>query len=113
MKRLNVFFDPERVPELNPADVVFHLRALSAGWAEKLHVDQGDDNGPYASVTYTVRDLADFWAHLQAEMSRNPIVSAALLCGGIITCEGDHSWDDYLLLHHFDLTEPLDTLASV
>ena len=30
--------------------------------------------------------------------------------GAIITCQGKRGWDDYLLLHHFDPAEELDTL---
>jgi hypothetical protein len=111
MKCLCVNFQPNRVPELDPAQVLFALRALGAGWAEKLHVEQGDEEGPYAQVTYTVRNLAGFWAHLQAEMTRNATISAAITRGSIVVCEGDHGWDDYLLLHHFNPTEPLDTIA--
>src|SRR6266540_1845838 len=111
MKGLSISFQPNRVPELDPAEVLFTLRALGAGWAEGLNVEQGDEDGPYANVTYTVRDLAGFWAHLQAEMSRNPTMSAAITRGSIVVCEGERGWDDYLLLHHFDPTQPLDTLA--
>lgn len=111
MKCLSINFQPNRVPELDAAAVLFNLRALAAGWAEGLNVEQGDEDGPYANVTYSVRDLAAFWAHLQAEMNRNPTVSAAITRGSIVVCEGEHGWDDYLLLHHFDPAEALDKLA--
>ncbi len=31
----------------------------------------------------------------------------------IITCQGKRGWDDYLLLHHFDLSEPLDEISKL
>ena len=110
MKALSINFQPNRVPALDVAGVIFRLRALAAGWVEGLNVEQGDDDGPYVNITYTPRDLAGFWAHLRAEMDRDPIVCAALTRGSIIVCEGEHGWDDYLLLHHFDPDEPLDQL---
>ena len=35
-----------------------------------------------------------------------------LAAAAIIVCEGEHGWDDYLLLHHFDPAEPLDTMRE-
>jgi hypothetical protein len=30
----------------------------------------------------------------------------------IVVCQGERGWDDYLLLHHFDSSVPLDQLTA-
>ena len=87
MKCLSISFQPNRVPERDAAAVRCRLRALAAGWVERLNVDEGDDGGPDVNFTYTPRDLVGFWAHVRAEMGRDPLVCAALTRGSIIVSD--------------------------
>ncbi len=41
----------------------------------------------------------------------SPEVGLAARSSCIVTCQGDHGWDDYLLLHHYDRTLVLDVPA--
>ena len=68
----------------------------------------GLDRGRYVNVAFATDDLKALWSALREEMLGVPrLAEAAIVC-----CEGEHGWDDYLLLHHFDPTEPIDQLVD-
>jgi hypothetical protein len=76
------------------------LRSLAAAsW-----IDDGEDNGPYINIAFEATDPAGLWAAIRGQLLADPELAGAT----IVVCEGEHGWHDYLLLHHFDPTEPLD-----
>lgn len=101
MKGLKVQIQSARVPGVDVTATIARLRAV----AEAV-VDYGDDNGPFVNVRYETADLPAVWAGVKEVLRTD----AALARSGIVCCQGDHGWDDYLLLHHFDPAEPLDEL---
>ena len=72
-----------------------------------LNVEHGDDNRPYINVNIHSTDVMSLWSAVSSRIS----CDSALASCAIVCCEGDDGWDDYLLLHHYDQGETLDTLS--
>jgi len=56
-------------------------------------------------LTFSTDNPVDLWEWLEAFLKHMELGKAT-----IVVCQGDHGWDDYLLLHHFDRTLKLDKL---
>ena len=69
-------------------------------------ISEGDDGGKYINLTIGSDDLKESWSVIRTSLLQIPEVEES----SIIVCEGDDGWDDYLLLHHFDLSQELDEL---
>ena len=72
-----------------------------------VEVEHGDDDGPYINVNIYDDEIAALWPAIKGVIDANPALASAT----IVCCEGANGWEDYLLLHHFDETEPLDVLT--
>jgi hypothetical protein len=90
--------------------------ALFASAAEQadaeLSVTEGEDDGPYVNFDFRAQDLARLWDILRGQVFWDQTIGPHLAETSIATCEGNHGWDDYLLLHHYDRTLVLDTLGG-
>lgn len=102
MKRLHLQLQPSLSPSLNVSDAIAHLQRLAVST-----VTEGEDNGHYINFGYETVDLLRLWEVVHEVILLVPGLSQAVIC----CCEGQHGWDDYLLLHHYDLMEPLDELS--
>ena len=86
------------------------LRALSEATALiKPHFDEGNDSGRYINFTFSTQSPKSVFELIRGLLNDADIGLAAKK-SLIVTCEGDHGWDDYLLLHTFEASEPLDSL---
>jgi hypothetical protein len=103
MKRLHVQIQPARLPDLNVSEAVAQLKSLDG----RARVTEGEDNGPYINVDFKTPDLPGLWKFLREVVHAVPGLARAV----IIVCEGEQGWDDYLLLHHFDPDEMVDSLG--
>lgn len=110
MRHLNVQFQPERAPKVDPARVANVVEALSKDHSivAGYETTSGDDDGPYVNFTFLAKDLAKLWSKVKSEVLANPDIGRSVARSSIIVCEGEHGWDDYLLLHHYDRTLQLD-----
>ena len=54
-------------------------------------------------------ELKAIWEVAQKLLSENTTLAETV----ITVCQGQHGWDDYLLLHHFDENEPVDSLLEI
>jgi hypothetical protein len=103
MKQLTINLQPARAPGLDVPEAVARLTRLAAGaW-----VTEGEDTGRYVNVSFQTGDLLGLWTSLREELQGIPGLAGAV----IVVCEGEHGWDDYLLLHHFNPQEQLDHLG--
>ncbi len=103
LKRFHIQIQPARSTELRLEELVSRLSNLVPG----ARVTKGSDNGPYINVDFEVSELGPLWNAVREELRSNPAFART----AIIVCEGEHGWDDYLQLHHFNPEEPLDPLA--
>ena len=103
-----IHFDQLRRP-FNPQDT---LRLCSiAGASEKCpHADVVSavhTSETTMDVTFATRDRAATFEWLKLFLRELKVLK-----GSIIVAQGDRGWDDYLLLHHFDRNEKLDSLEQ-
>jgi hypothetical protein len=54
------------------------------------------------NFTFGTTDLVGLWRLVQAVVYQDRTIAAAMQMASIATCEGEHGWDDYLLLFHVD-----------
>ena len=101
MRRLHIQIQPVRSPGWDVNVAVTRLRALRGA-----SVVRGEDDGPSINVDCQPADVRALWAEVREQLRAD----AGLAASAIVCCEGEHGWDDYLLLHHFDPSEPLDEL---
>jgi hypothetical protein len=99
VKSLNVQLQPARSPGLNVATAVARLQAVAPAT-----VSRGADAGLYINVGYRAADIPALWAAVREVVRADADLSQCV----IACCEGEHGWDDYRLLHHFDPSQPLD-----
>ncbi len=63
-------------------------------------------NGDYVNLIFKVSDKKGALELLH----QNYLSISYFANNSIIVCEGDNSWDDYLLLYHYDKSEELNFL---
>lgn len=110
MKCLHIQLHPCRC-EGNVETHVSDLTAIASGSAANVvvNVDRGFDDGPYININIYAdsAEIAAIWSSVSSVVfSSSSLASATIVC-----CEGENGWDDYTLLHHYDKSEPLDTLS--
>jgi hypothetical protein len=107
-KRLCIHIDPERSSVLDVSATTTRLLQIGAQHGARCRIEEGNDQGPYFNVHILTNELVALWTDLQLELQTiNGFAQSS-----VIVCEGEHGWDDYLLLHSPDPTEPLDTLLN-
>jgi hypothetical protein len=117
MRTLNVQFQPGLAASLKVASVV-SLMARIAGRNMALRgfaFQKGNDRGPFVNFQFEVRagKLPQTWASIRASALRSRLWGPSLRRSCIVTCEGTRSWENYLLLYHFNQKLKLDTLRNV
>lgn len=100
MKVLHCQLQPARSPGMDVAAAVARLRSLvTITW-----VSEGEDSGRYVNIGFEAADPAGLWAVIRSQLQADPELAGA----AIVVCQGDHGWDDYLVLHHFNPTVSRD-----
>ena len=112
MKCLHIQIQPELCTEVAALPIDEHITAIEAvanahDANSVVEVQHGDDNGAYTNINIYSDDPASLWHAIgNTIVNDQHWASATIVC-----CEGDDGWDDYYLLHHFDETQQIDTLA--
>jgi hypothetical protein len=52
------------------------------------------------------------WKLLHEQLYQASAFARFMQTASIVTCEGQHGWDDYLLLHHFDAGQRCDEFSD-
>ena len=99
MKRFQIQIQPALAPELDVEAAVARLQALA-----EATVTHGEDAGSFINIDFLPAEASPLWAAVRNEVKTD----SALAACSIICCEGDRSWDDYRLLHHYDPALELD-----
>jgi hypothetical protein len=114
MSALSILVRLDRAREVDTAAAKRRLSAV--GQPEqvvtKVNVVEGEEDGGYINVTYSSDDLQALWSLVRSELAGNGTHVPSLMGCTIVVCTGQFGWDDYLLLHHFDPSQPLDAVAS-
>jgi hypothetical protein len=73
-------------------------------------VDAIEEKGKlYLSFNFFTEFPAPLWQALNEGLYKDPTYAAIIAPVSVVICEGETD-DECLLLHHFDSSEPLDTL---
>jgi hypothetical protein len=97
-----VQFQPDRIPrEEARVRQAFHAALPDA------EIFLGEDDGRYEDFVFEVGSPQDALSKLRVVLDSFEVGRAAR-ASCIVTCQGEHGWDDYLLLHHYDRTLILD-----
>src|SRR5688572_2127109 len=105
MRTLTVQVHPKRRRALDLADVERSLRSLAARKRTTSSVEPGRG---YVNFSFRCRSPSVFWASLRRGAFGRARFAHDLRASSIVVCEGTQGWSDYLLLHHFDASVPLD-----
>lgn len=75
-------------------------------------VEADYENSALTNLNFFTEQPTEFWQYLQANIIQHPDCAAWLKQVAVVVCEGEHGWNDALLLAHFDSNEALDTLPE-
>lgn len=103
MKTISIQAQPDRDDLFDETQIAKLVQ--EAGF--KVEVKEGHDGeGRYINYYIETDDLAGVWLHIKNNLVS--IKSVANSC--IVICQGNHGWDDFLFLHHFDPETELDEM---
>ena len=109
MRRLNVQIHPTRISHGSPDELIESLKAAADGAVLAFcGQNAGQDAGPYINLSFIAADPVAGWSRMRVLYDASEI-GRRLALSTIVVCEGEQGWDDYLLLHHFDPAEKLDS----
>ena len=108
MKALSVRIRLDLVPSTGIQATVGKLAKLSPQTTvEEFRNEPGVDTN-YISIDFMTSDAPALWKAIESTLGLSSHRPSSVSKGMIVVCEGDHGWDDYLLLYHFDKQEALD-----
>jgi hypothetical protein len=104
VRHLNIQLQPDRAARLDLSRARGIIEALAQDHAIVAGFDaqEGEDEGRYLNFTFLAKDPATLWQRIRANVLAEAVIGHEIASSSIIVCEGDHGWDDYLLLHHYD-----------
>jgi len=70
--------------------------------------EQADEVGQWRNFEFATNEIDVTWSALLAELATDTDRLAELQRRWIVVAEGDHGWDDYRMLAHFDPTVRVD-----
>jgi hypothetical protein len=110
---LLIQFQPHRAPDLDPERVTDLIARFVMGCPEVVshHFSEGTDRVRWMNFQLKTRNLAALWSAVRKTVLADSEMGEALARSAMVLCQGEHEWDDYLVLHHFNPTEQLDTLG--
>jgi len=78
----------------------------------KVTFESGEDDGRYVNLFADSDDAVAIWNSIETILLSDRMIGEEVRTASIVTITGPNGWDDYLLLHHFDPSEPLDTIEN-
>lgn len=112
MPALSICVRGDRISGLNVESLKVRLAAVGEPelLARKVNITADHDDRRCVVATYTTEDVKALWSLVRSELISPSTLDQSLAECAIGVCTGQHGWDDYLLLHHFDATQALDDL---
>lgn len=74
--------------------------------------ESGGDHGRYINLFVVSDDAVAAWDAINTSLLADHTIGNEIRTSAIVTMTGRNGWDDYLLLHHFDPIQPLDTIQG-
>lgn len=73
----------------------------------------GKDNGDYYNFDFDTPRPAELWDQIRSRVFSNAEFTDTFQRASMAICTGNHGWDDYLLIHHWDASEDLDEVPAI
>ncbi len=108
MKTLSVQLLPDRLPGTDIQTIVKKLEKLSTRSIVQNSSSDSAVAGNYINVNFVTSNVSALWKAIESTLGLLSNTPPPVSDGIIVVCEGDHGWDDYLLLYHFDKSEGID-----
>ena len=108
MKCFIIQIDPSR-------DTSYNIEAFTRLVREQgkfPEVEADYENNALTNLNFFTEQPMEFWQYLQANILQHPDCTAWLNQVAVVVCEGEHGWNDALLLAHYDDNETLDALPE-
>jgi hypothetical protein len=115
LRTLTVQVQPELAKSSELTAIKNALEAIARRTHLVEHLDfreGGEDGGRYLNFSYRTNNLPTLWAEIRRMVLSDPLIGEGASQAIIVVCEGDHGWDDYLLLYHFDQSVKLDKIEE-
>jgi len=81
-------------------------------WDEHVEIQTGNENGKYVNLLVSSNDPHPTWERMQWHFVESKMPGSEFSNAIILTVTGDQGWGDYLLLHHYDSYQNLETLPE-
>jgi len=101
-KNINIELQLDRVLSETKENALLILK--QAGLSPVISEDSTDNS--YVTFSIETESIKKTWILIKKDFLSIP----DFFKSSIIVCEGTKSWDNYLLLHHFDPTEKIDKI---
>ena len=115
MRSISIQIQPDLSPNIDMEVVANEFLAIAT--MSELVVchsfDSGEDDGSYFNYTFDAKKPLRLWHEIQSRLYENQELAAHMKKSSIATCSDEDSWDNYLLLFHFDPTVDLDSLDEL
>ena len=109
MRALSIQVQPDRVPDLDLGEVKRLFGEIKvSSLVDKSAFDEGMDQIRYLNFTFGTDDAKSLWKEIQRILYENGTVGEGLARCSMAMCSSEEGWDDYILLHHFDASVPLE-----
>ena len=112
MKTLSIQILPDRLPSTDIQAMVGKLENLSSQATVQNSVSDSGADGNYINVNFVTSNVSVLWKAIESTLGLSSSTPPPVSDGIIVVCEGDHGWEDYLLLYHFDKSEAIDKLLT-
>jgi hypothetical protein len=115
MKDLCVQIHPDRVVGFDLAGVrmLCEVLARDTTLITRFSVVEGEGDRRYVNVVFETTDIPAFWERLWREVYQHDVLGKPMQLSSMAMCHGEHGWDDYLLLHHYDPAQTLDRFEHI
>ena len=110
MKALVVQIRPDLAKHVDAASLCRRLEHFASESSNVCvsSTSSGNGNGPYITVSFSTDTLRSLWREFRGAFLLADDSEIAKMA--VITCDGSHGWADYLLLHHHNREQNVDSL---
>jgi len=104
MIQFSIQIHPHRSPQLDLSSLRSECERLAADTAlvREFSWAEGFDEHTYVNLTFETDRPKQLWALLHEQLYQASTFGSFMRVSSMAMCEGQHGWDDYLLLHHYD-----------
>ena len=109
MRSLSVQVQPGRASGIGMVE----LRAAFLGLVNRIdlvrhhHFDDGHDDGvAYFNFTFSTERPRELWLAMRRSIFEDVRFEAHLATASMAMCSGEHGWDDYVQLQHWNSAVP-------